>query len=395
MSDRAAAVDRRRLTGTTPAATPRENRDADLLAWARSLPKIDLHRHLEGSLRLETLRELAQAHGIQSPPSADLGELSRFVQATNGPWTLRRYLACFTLLRQFYVSREAIQRIAREAVEDAARDNVRYLELRLSPVALARARGFALAHVLDWVYEAVDQAEEEWGTRTCLILQIGRAESFAIARRIVDLAIEHRGRVVRGIDLAGDEAAFPADRLAPLFARARDAGLGVTVHAGEASDMDGPNSIRTAVTGLAAQRIGHGIRAIEDPSVVRMLRERQITLEVCPTSNLHTGAVRHLAAHPLGVLLDLGVRATLASDNPSVSATTLSDEYQAAAAGMGLGRASILRMLRHAAEAAFIPDEEREWLRRVLREGPTSCRDANEDLQSANERDLPDRWPNP
>lgn len=335
--------------------------------WAQALPKIDLHRHLEGSLRLATLLEIAQEHGLDLP-SHDMEGLRPYVQMTDEPHCLDTFLQKFQILRRFYTSKEAVKRIAQEAVLDAAADNIRYLELRFNPVALSRVHQFRLHDVVEWVIEAVTQAQAASNARTCLIFQIGRNEQLRTAEEITDLALAHLGPLVRGIDLAGDEAMHPADRFEPIFRRAKRAGLNITVHAGEAVNADSDSSIRTAVLNLGAQRIGHGVRAIENSNTVQMLRERHITLEVCPTSNLHTGIVRGLSQHPLYDLFKLGMYVTLNTDDPSISATTLSQEYVVATDEIGLAPHFIYRMLRHSVEAAFIPEAERDTLRNAFRE---------------------------
>lgn len=334
--------------------------------WAQSLPKIDLHRHLEGSLRLETLIDIAQEHGIDLP-GYDVEGLRPYVQMMDDPRQLDNFLQKFQVLRRFYTSKEAVQRITREAILDAAADNIRYLELRFNPVALARVHQFRLHDVVDWVIEAVTQAQQDSGTRTCLIFQIGRNEPLSTAEEIAALALAHLGPLVRGLDLAGDEVMHPASRFEPIFRRARQDGLNVTIHAGEAVKADSAESIQTAVLYLGAQRIGHGVRAIENSNIVRMLRERHITLEVCPTSNLHTGIVRGLSQHPLYDLFKVGVYVTLNTDDPSISATTLSQEYVVTTDEIGLEPHFIYRMLRHSVEAAFLPETERDDLRAAFR----------------------------
>ena len=331
--------------------------------WARQLPKIELHRHLEGSLRLHTLTELAREHGI-ALPSYDLEQLRPYVQITDDPPDFHHFLSKFRLLRRMYTSKEAVQRVAREAIFDAAQDNVRYLELRFNPVALSRAQNFPMNDVVEWVEEATLLAQEESGTRTCLILQIGRDEPLEIASEIVDIAIAHHGPLIRGLDLAGDEVNYPPGRFEEPFQRGLAAGLHVTVHAGEAC---GAQSILDAITYLGAERIGHGIRAVENSNVISLLHERKIALEVCPTSNIQTGVVQNLSLHPLADLFNLRVRVTLNTDDPSISDIVLSDEYVTAIREIGLTQAQIYRTLRYAADAAFIPEEERETLRQNFR----------------------------
>ncbi len=336
----------------------------EIWEWAHQLPKIDLHRHLEGSLRLNTLTELAREHRIDLP-SYDVEQLRPYVQMTDDPPDFHRFLEKFQLLRRFYTSKEAVQRLAREAILDAAQDNVRYLELRFNPVALSRVQDFPLWKVVEWVIAAVDEAQADVHTRACLILQIGRDEPLKVANEIVDLAIAYRGPLLRGIDLAGDEVRYPPQRFEAAFRRAREAGVRITVHAGEAVGSD---SVRDAVEILGAERIGHGIQSVENSEVVQMLYEKHITLEVCPTSNLHTGVVRGVALHPLADIFRLRLRATINTDDPSVSATTLTNEYVVGMTAMHLQKAHIFQAIRNAIEGAFIPDAERPALKEQFRE---------------------------
>ncbi len=348
--------------GKLKTATPSRQIE-NLQEWTRSLPKIDLHRHLEGSLRLSTLLDIAVEHGI-NVPTRDVEQLRPYVQITNDPPDYRRFLEKFKILRQFYTSKEAVQRIVREAIIDAAHDNIRYLELRFNPEALAYAQNFSRNDVVEWVKEATRSAQAETGTRTCLILTIPRTESLQTADEIAELSIAHLGDLVRGIDLVGDEANFPVDRFLKPFLRARAAGVCITIHAGEWASAQ---NVYTAVKYLDAQRIGHGIRSIENSNVIQLLYERKVALEVCPTSNLQTGAVYGITQHPLLDLYNLRLRVTLNTDDPSISDTTLSDEYVVAVSSLGIEPRHIYHMLRYSAEAAFIPPEELPWLIAMMR----------------------------
>lgn len=331
------------------------------------LPKVDLHRHLEGSLRLQTLAEIAQEHGIDLP-SYDIEYLRPFVTVANDEPDFHRFLEKFRLLQRFYPSRAAVERIAYEAVADAADDNIKYLELRFNPLAQARVQGFSLDEVTTWICSAVVRAQRDYGVRVNLILSIRRDVSLDIASEIADLAVAHLDDGVVGLDLTGDEIGYPADRFADIFRRAHQEGLHVTVHAGEAG---GAENVRQAVELLGAQRIGHGIRAIENSQVVHLLQERKVALEVCPTSNLQTGAVRRFGQHPLMDLLALDLRVTINTDDPSVSDTTLTDEYVVAMLTMGMTFEQIKRAIVIAADSAFLPPGEREqlvdWLRKELK----------------------------
>ncbi|MGC9348683.1 MAG: adenosine deaminase [Anaerolineae bacterium] len=350
-----------------------------LRAWARSLPKVELHRHLEGSLRLNTLTDIARDYDIDSP-AYDSESLRPYVQVTTDWPDFPRFLEKFKVLRRFYTSKQILQRITREAISDAARDHVIHLELRFNPLALAQAQEFAYQDVVAWVVEAAEEAQKTTGTRTVLLLQIPRNEPLNVAHEIVDLAIAHQGEFVRGIDLAGDEVHYPPERFIEPFARAREAGLNITAHAGEAV---GPESVRATMLALHPQRIGHGIRSVENSEVVQMLRERDIALEICPTSNLHTGAVRVLAEHPLIDLFSLGLNVTLNTDDPSVSATTLSDEYVLAVREIGIDLPRIYRMLRYAVEATFISPSEKRQLRSCVQTALAAYPDAQEAFDGA------------
>ena len=198
-----------------------------------TLPKVDLHRHLEGSLRLQTLADIAMEHGIDLPAQS-IEELRPYVQVTEGESDFHTFLAKFKLLRRMYQTQEAVERVAYEAIADAAADNVRYLELRTNPVALSRAQGFPLNDVTEWVCDSSTRAQQDHDIIVRLILQIGRDEPLEIAEEIVDLAIAYQDRGIVGVDLAGDEVNYPPHRFADSFRRAWEAGLGITVHAGEA-----------------------------------------------------------------------------------------------------------------------------------------------------------------
>lgn len=335
-----------------------------LRSWLKGLPKVDLHRHLEGSLRIRTLAEIATEHGIDLP-AYSIEELRPYVQVTGDDTGFHRFLAKFRLLRRFYHSREAVERVAYEAIADAAADNIRYLELRFNPVALSRAQGFKLGDVIEWVSEAIDRAQLDHEITARLILQIGRDESLHTAREIVELALAHRDRGIVGIDLAGDEVNYPSPPFSHLFRRAWQEGLGITVHAGEAG---GAENVSNAIRNLYAQRIGHGVRVVENSDAVRFARQHNVTLEVCPTSNLQTGVVHRFSQHPLLDLIALGLHVTINTDDPSISDTTLTDEYMVAMSAVGVGLDSMREAVFNAVDAAFLPEEDRQQLRKHFSE---------------------------
>ena len=323
-----------------------------------ALPKVELHRHLEGSLRLRTMQEIARAQGITVPTSTGL--LSNLVQVQRGePSTYQNFLAKFSTLRLFYRSPEVIHRITREAVEDAAKDNIRYLELRFTPVALSRAERFPLGDVMDWVCESALKAADEFGLKVGLIVSVNRHESVELAEQVAWLAVARRGRGLVGLDLAGNEAEFPAMPFAGIFREAQQSGLKSTIHAGE---WGGVANVREALEVFNADRIGHGVRVLEDDSTVALARERGTAFEVCITSNYQTGAIPTSRKHPFMKMLNMGLNVTLDTDDPSVSQITLTDEYHRVCEDMDLSQAKLKERILAAAKAAFLPDQERQKL---------------------------------
>jgi adenosine deaminase len=321
------------------------------------LPKVELHRHLEGSLRLKTLREIGQAHGIPLPGTGELRDLVSI--AEDDMLTFENFLSKFQTLRMFYRSPEVIHRITQEAIEDAAADNVRYLELRFTPVALSRAERFPLKDVIDWVLLAGLAAAEKHRVQTRYIVSVNRQEGPAIAAEVARLAVEQMSRGIVGIDLAGNEAQFSGLEFEGVFKEARQAGLKITIHAGE---WGGAQNVANAIAALGAERIGHGVRVMEDPKAVDLARERGTTFEVCITSNHQSGVVAALSDHPFLRMHQAGLNVTINTDDPSISQITLGNEYRVACEEVGLGQVALRERVLAAAEASFLPQGEKEQL---------------------------------
>jgi adenosine deaminase len=322
-----------------------------------SLPKVDLHRHLEGSLRFETVRELARAHGMDLPATQELRGMVQIQE--DEPLNFQNFLSKFSTLRLFYRSPEIIGRITREAIADAAADNVRYLELRFTPAALSKAQGFPLAQVMDWVIEGAHQAEKEFGVITRLIASVNRHESLPLAAQVSYLAAERQGDGIVGLDLAGDEVGYPAGPFAKIFRSAQQKGLHITVHAGEWSTGE---NITQAIEDLGAERIGHGARVLESSRAIDLARERGIAFESCVTSNYQSGVVAEVSAHPLPLMLAEGLNVTINTDDPSISQIDLSNEYRLVCEEFGLALNELRQRVLSAARAAFLPEEERQRL---------------------------------
>ena len=338
-----------------------QNRTRRPIEFYTAFPKVELHRHLEGSLRLSTLIEIGRMHGLDLVGTDHLRPLVQVGE--DEPYTFENFLSKFATLRLFYRSPEVIGRITHEAIEDAAVDNIRYLELRFTPVALSRAEDFPLGEVMDWVIDGARKGEADLGVKTRLIVSVNRHESVELAEEVIRLAVDRQGQGIIGVDLAGSEATAPADPFLGLFREAQQAGLKITIHAGE---WGGPENVRQAIEDFGAQRIGHGVRVMEDPDVVALARERGTTFEVCITSNYQSGVVPSLEAHPFPRMLDAGLNATLNTDDPSISQIVLSNEYRLANEQLGVPLAKVRDQVFTAANAAFLPEDERADLLKSL-----------------------------
>jgi len=324
----------------------------------KTLPKVELHRHLEGSLRLDTLQEIARLHRMRIPGGR--GALGRLVQVQQrDPGNHDHFLAKFSTLRKFFLSPEIIQRVTREAVQDAAQDNVRYLELRFAPLALSIARDFPLGEVMDWVCESAQQAAREYGILVRLIASVNRHESPSLAEQVACLAAARITAGILGLDLAGNEAGYSAEPFAGIFKEACQSGLKLTVHAGEWSGAD---SVGEALLCLNADRIGHGVRIMEDPRILSLARERGAAFEVCVTSNFQTGVIPAREVHPVMNMVRAGLNVTVCTDNPSISQATLSDEYRRVCEDLEMGSTLLKERILSAARAGFLPEAEREKL---------------------------------
>lgn len=340
-----------------------------LLEQLRVLPKIDLHRHLEGSPRLETLADIVRTHALDLPDEAEA--LRPLVQIMpNAARTAAAFLSKFSVLRRFFISEAVIRRLVAESILDATREHICYLELRFTPAALNNIVQVGFVAIVAWVCDAVRQAEiqaaaEGTPIQVRLLLSINRHESAEIGMASLEAALVHPelGTRLVGIDFGGREDGHPLTPHRATIERARAAGLGLTLHAGE---WLGAESVRETVLAYAPTRIGHGVRAAESGEVMALLAERGIVLEVCPSSNIDSGIYPSFRAHTLPLLMANGVRTTLNSDDPLVCGITLTDELARIATGCGVSLAGIRAAMLTAAEAAFLPAPERAALMQTL-----------------------------
>jgi adenosine deaminase len=321
------------------------------------LPLIDLHRHLDGSVRLETVLELADAQGIELPAS-DVDGLRPFVVIEGKASGLMDFIGRFQYLTAILHDLDACRRVAYENVEDARNEGIDYIELRFSPWFMSETHELDPAGVVEAVADGIMAAERDTGVRAQMIGIMSRTYDTATCHRELDALLAHRDHLV-AIDLAGDEVKFPAGLFREHFQRARDAGLQVTVHAGEA---DGPDSVWAAIRELGATRIGHGIHSLRDPALVDYLGEHRIGLEVNITSNIHTGTVDEYINHPAKKIFEMGLLANLNTDDPAISGIDLPYEYEQAALAAGLTPEMTRQSQINALEMAFLSAEEKSRL---------------------------------
>ena len=307
-----------------------------------ALAKIQLHCHLEGTVRPGTFRALAEKYGVELGERADPERTYAFV-------TFRDFLLLFAKVTETLRAPEDFAQVARDYAVDAAAQGVVYAELFISPsVWTFFHRRLDVRATVEAIRTALDETGGPLGLEVALIADLTRNFGVEKAEASAREAVTLRDLGVIGIGLGGDEANYPPERYERAYAIARDGGLHGVVHAGEAA---GPESVRAAVEVLGAERIGHGVRAIEDPAVVALLAERRIPLEICPTSNHLTGAAPAGAPHPLGALDAAGCIVTIDADDPALFGTSLLEEYRFVAEAFG--ESAIVRFARNAIDASF------------------------------------------
>jgi adenosine deaminase len=322
-----------------------------------TLPRIDLHRHLDGNVRLETILDLARLHKI-ALPGETLETLRPHVQVDGVMPDLVAWLDKLHWMTAVLADTDAVRRIARENVLDARRDGLDYVELRFSPYFQAQPHGLDPRAVVEAVVAGVDEGRALTGLKVNLIGILSRTFGPEACAIELDALLSQRDAIV-ALDLAGDEKRWPAELFAEHFARGRDAGWAITVHAGEAG---GAESIWAALNVLGATRIGHGTRAVDDPALLDHLAQRRIGLEISLTSNVQTATVPSYAEHPMKRFLAHGIPATLNTDDPVISGIDWRHEYEVAAPAAGLTAAEIRTAQRNALEVAFLTPAERDAL---------------------------------
>lgn len=324
---------------------------ADLL---RRLPKTDLHLHLDGSLRLSTVLELARERKVDLPADTVEG-LRPILEVGLDCESLEEYLRVFDLTLPLLQDAEALTRAAFELAEDVHRENVLYAEIRYSPL-LHRSKGMTMDEVVAAVEKGLDKARSLYGIRCGQILCGIRHISPEASLELAECAVRWRGRGVVGFDLAGAERDYPAKEHREAFYLVQNNNVNITIHAGEAF---GPQSIHQALHFCGARRIGHGVRLLEDEDLLQYVNDHRIPLEICPTSNVQTKAVASFEEHPIRRLMELGLRVTLNTDNRLISATDSTREFQRVVDTFDLGHEEVTELVVAGFKSAFLPLAER------------------------------------
>ncbi len=333
-------------------------------SFLREIPKTDLHLHLDGSLRYQTVKELADEQGVELPAGSET-DLRRALVCGDACESLEEYLEAFKVTLSVLQEPYALRRVAREVVEDAAEENVRYLEVRFSPL-LHTETGRGMREILEATLAGLDDGFRSTGVFTgaivCGIRNLPPAKTMALA----DLSVEYKDRGVVAFDLAGAEKDYPAKDHVEAFYKILNNNINCTCHAGEGF---GPPSIHQAVHYLGAHRIGHGTRLHEDPDLMAYVNNHRIPLEICLSSNLQTGVVARPQDHPFRLYYDEGLRVTLNTDNTLVSDTTITREYRLAVEAFQLGVNDVRRLVLNGFKSTFLPFKRKvSLLTRVLDE---------------------------
>lgn len=326
-------------------------------ALLSQLPKVDLHVHLDGSVKPETLKELALEQSGTLPVHSD-AELLSNMQVNEQCESLTQYLSKFSFVLPYLQTGAALERVAYELVEQASKDRVKYVEVRFAP-QLHRLQDMSVDKVIHHVVEGLKRGEQTFGTIARAIVICLRSHSYEMNKDVVQEAARFYKKGVVAVDLAGDEASFPAELFRQLFEEARQLGLPITIHAGEAA---GAENVQVAITELGAVRIGHGVRMLEDPEVVQLVKERRIPLEMCPLSNIQTKAVSGWDAYPIRSYLEQGIVVTVNTDNMTVSDTTILKEYEQLIEHCGFTLPEIATIIMNGVKAAFLEEEEKRLL---------------------------------
>ncbi|MBC8214670.1 MAG: adenosine deaminase [Candidatus Marinimicrobia bacterium] len=323
----------------------------------KKLPKAELHCHLDGSLRVDTIIDLANKQNIDLP-TFDKTKLKDILEIRDNTGSLEEYLERFAITLSVLQTPDSLTRTAYELAEDCHKENIRYLEVRYSPV-LHTDSGMTVEEAVDSVKIGLDKAEQDFGIKTGIIICGIRNISPEVSLTLANLTVKYKNKGVVGFDLAGAEENFPAKDHREAFYTILNNNINATIHAGEAF---GPESIHQAVHYCGAHRIGHGTRLQEDIDLMNYINDHRIALEISLTSNFHTNVVRNLQEHPFKYYLDENLRVTLCTDNRLISSTTLSNEYWLATKLFNLTYDDICTIIINGFKSSFLPHKDRTAL---------------------------------
>ena len=330
----------------------------DTLELIRALPKAEQHIHIVGATRPETLLWLMEESGREAP-FENLEEVERFFQYSD----FDHFISVYSTVSKFIVDEGQFERITYEMLEDDARCNVRYVEASFSaPDHVKEGLDFGL--MLDAINSGVRRAREDFGIECNLRIDLVRNYGPDYGMEVLDW-IEGKGDNIVAVDIGGSERGFPPEPYMPVYSRAKEMGLHLVAHAGEAA---GPESIWGAVKQLDAERIGHGTSAIKDPDLMAYLRDNGVTIETCPVSNVRTNAVPSVREHPVRAFYDSGIRVTVNSDDPSMFGTDMNNEYVQLHEQLGFTVPELFQISLNAVDSAFLPDEEKMKFRKKFHE---------------------------
>ncbi|MGF1693352.1 adenosine deaminase [Photobacterium kagoshimensis] len=324
----------------------------------KHLPLTDIHRHLDGNIRIQTILELGQQFGMTLPAN-DIEALRPHVQIVEAEPSLVAFLSKLDWGVAVLGDLDACRRVAYENVEDALNAKIDYAELRFSPYYMAMKHNLPVAGVVEAVVDGVKAGCRDFDVQANLIGIMSRTFGIEACQQELDALLTQKENLV-AIDLAGDELGQPGDQFVKHFKQVRDANLRVTVHAGEAA---GPESMWQAIQELGAVRIGHGVKAIHDPKLMDYLAANKIGIESCLTSNIQTSTVESYQSHPVKQFLEHGILACLNTDDPAVEGIELPYEYEVAAPKVGLSQDQIRQTQINGLELAFLSDSEKQKLK--------------------------------
>jgi len=324
----------------------------------RALPKVDLHRHLDCSMRWSTMLEIATTLKLDFPNDAP-SQFKHFL-VTEPMQDLGAVLKKFLTAQKLLASEEILERLAFEACEDAFNDGVRILELRYAPTFITSGHSqLSFEKIHQAFLRGIAKAQNKFPMAVGLICILQRILDLKIVSSVTDFAIENKDTFL-ALDLADNEDGFEPQPFAPLFTKAKNSGLHITIHSGESPSPQAAQWIRDSINILGAERIGHGIQAIHSPEIIELLKSKKIPLEVCPYSNYLTQAFKTYEAHPLKKLYDLGVLITLNSDDPGMFGSTLSDDYYLAQRYQNFQFSDFQKVNQNAYQHSFIAKKEKD-----------------------------------